>query len=199
MKRVIFGFAGLATVLATVLAAPAMAHTGAGEVSGLMAGLFHPISGLDHILAMVAVGILAVQLGGRGLWLVPASFVSVMALGGVLGVIGVGVPFVEQGIIGSVIIFGAVVAWGGKMPLPAAMSLVGVFALFHGYAHGTEMPLNAHGVQYSIGFLLVTATLHALGMGLSLALRAYIEKSARLVARVSGAVIAAAGVSMAIS
>lgn len=195
MKRVIFGFAGLLTMLAT----PAMAHTGVGEVSGLMAGLAHPVSGLDHILAMVAVGILAVQLGGRGLWLAPASFVSMMALGGVFGGIGIGVPFVEQGIIGSVIILGAVVAWGGKMPLPAAMSLVGVFAMFHGYVHGTEMPLNAHGLEYSIGFILVTATLHALGMGLSLALRAYVETSAMLVARVGGAAIAAAGVSMAIS
>lgn len=195
MKRAIIGLVSLSAFAAS----SAMAHTGVAAASSVTAGMFHPISGLDHILAMVAVGILAAQQGGRALWWVPASFVALMAGGGVLGVYGAEVPFVEQGILGSVIILGAVVAWGGKFPVAAVMTLVGGLAVFHGHAHGTEMPLNASGVAYSLGFIAVTSALHAVGVGLCIALHKYLEKSATLAARASGAGIALAGAALAVS
>jgi len=195
MKHTIIGLVSLSVFAAS----SAVAHTGVAVSSGMAAGMFHPIGGLDHILAMVAVGILAAQHGGRALWWVPASFVALTAVGGVLGVYGADVPFVEQGIAGSVIILGAVVAWGGKLPLAAVMTLAGGLAVFHGHAHGTEMPLNVSGMTYSLGFIAVTAALHALGMGLSIALHTYMEKSARLAARAGGAGIALAGAALAVS
>jgi len=195
MKRAIVGLVSLSAFAAS----SALAHTGVAATSGVAAGMFHPVSGLDHILAMVAVGILAAQHGGRALWWIPASFVALMAVGGGLGVSGANVPFVEQGIVGSVIILGAVIAWGGKLPLAAVMTLVGGLAVFHGHAHGAEMPINASGVAYSLGFIAVTATLHALGAGLTIGLHKYLEKSAGLAARAGGAGIALAGAALAVS
>jgi len=143
----------------------AFAHTGIGSTSGFMSGFMHPLSGLDHQLAMILVGVFAYQLGGRALWLVPLTFVSVMALGGLLGVEGVPIPFVEVGIALSVIVLGAVVAFGVKAPVAVAMGAVGLFAIFHGHAHGSEMPLDASGAEYGLGFTLATALLHAVGIG----------------------------------
>src|SRR5215207_4589987 len=117
----------------------AFAHTGVGTTSGFAHGFMHPLTGIDHILAMVMVGVFAWQLGGRALWLVPTTFVVIMALGGVLSITGVPVPFVEIGIALSVIVLGAVVALGIKAPVAVAMSVVGLFAVFHGHAHGAEM------------------------------------------------------------
>ncbi len=143
----------------------AFAHVGVGSTSGFVHGFMHPLSGLDHQLAMILVGVFAYQLGGRALWLVPLSFVSVMALGGFLGVMGIPVPFVEFGIALSVVVLGGIVAFGVKAPVAVAMAAVGLFAIFHGHAHGTEMPMNALGLEYGAGFMLATAALHAIGIG----------------------------------
>lgn len=156
---------------AMLLPAIAEAHVGVGETSGFLHGFQHPIGGLDHVLAMVLVGLFAWQLGGRALWLVPLTFVSVMALGGALGVAGVELPFVEIGIALSVVVLGAAVALGARAlgaraPVAAAMALVGLFAVFHGHAHGAEMPEDAGGLAYGLGFMAGTALLHAVGLGL---------------------------------
>jgi urease accessory protein len=148
---------------ALLLPGVAMAHPGHGA-DGLVHGMAHPLLGLDHILAMVLVGVFAAQLGGRALWLVPGSFLAVMGLGGVLGAAGVALPFVEIGIALSVVVLGAIVAFGGRAPLLVAMGLAGLFALFHGHAHGAEIPENAGGLAYAAGFLAATALLHGVGL-----------------------------------
>lgn len=152
----------------SILLAPtaALAHTGAGDTSGFVHGFVHPLGGLDHQLAMILVGLFAYQLGGRALWLVPLTFVGVMALGGALGVAGIPVPFIETGIALSVIVLGAIVAFGVKPPVAIAMAIVGLFAIFHGHAHGSEMPMDASGVEYGLGFMLATALLHLVGIGI---------------------------------
>ena len=144
----------------------ALAHVGVGTAGGLAHGFMHPVSGLDHQLAMVLVGILAFQLGGRALWLVPLAFVSAMAFGGVLSALAAPVPFVEIGIALSVILLGAGVALGIKPPAAVAVAVVGLFAIFHGHAHGTEMPLDVSGAAYATGFMAATGLLHAIGVGL---------------------------------
>src|SRR5207244_3981661 len=132
----------------------AFAHAGpAGHTHDLVSGFAHPIGGLDHLLAMVAVGMLAAQLGGRALWLVPASFVAMMAAAGFAGMAGVHLPLAEAGIVLSIILLGAVVALRLTMPVAAAMALVAFFAIFHGYAHGLETPETASGLLYGLGFL----------------------------------------------
>jgi urease accessory protein len=156
------------TTLSTVVVlvpAIALAHTGHGDTSGLMHGLTHPIAGIDHVLAMVAVGVLAAQLGGRALWLVPLSFVGVMAVAGALGMAGIQLPFAELGIALSVIVLGLAVAFRFDLPALAAMALVGFFAVFHGHVHGAEMPAAASGLPYAAGFAGATAMLHAVGVG----------------------------------
>lgn len=149
--------------MAALLPSAAMAHPGMGA-AGLGHGFAHPMLGLDHVLAMVLVGVFAAQLGGRALWLVPGSFLAVMALGGALGAAGVALPYVETGIALSVLVLGAVVALGARAPVAAAMGLAGLFALFHGHAHGAEIPENAGGLAYAAGFLAATALLHAAGL-----------------------------------
>lgn len=187
------GTTALAALL-TLAAGPALAHTGVGTASGFAAGFAHPVGGLDHVLAMVAVGILAAQQGGRALWLVPAAFVGMMIVGGALGVASVPVPFVELGIVGSVVVLGAVIAVGRRLPVALAMALAGLFAVFHGHAHGTEMPLAASGLAYGAGFVLATAMLHAAGIGLGIGAM----KAARPLAfRLGGGAIALAGLALA--
>ena len=157
-----------AFVLAPTLA---FAHPGLpGHTHDLASGFMHPFSGLDHILAMVAVGLFAAQLGGRALWAVPASFVAMMAAAGVAGMSGVALPLTETGIALSVIVLGGAVALRLALPVAAATVLVGFFAMFHGYAHGLETPETASGLLYGLGFVAATAALHALGIGLGLAL-----------------------------
>ncbi|MGD9509089.1 MAG: HupE/UreJ family protein [Geminicoccaceae bacterium] len=182
--------------LAALLPSVASAHTGVGSAAGFTHGFAHPLTGLDHVLAMVMVGLLACQLGGRALWLVPASFVAVMALGGALGVAGIGVPFVEAGIALSVVVLGAVVAFRIQAPTALAMAVVGLFAVFHGHAHGTEMPETAAGAAYGLGFLLATGLLHAAGIGLGLLLGRAAERKGALVVRAAGAAAAVAGVAI---
>lgn len=176
-----------------LLLAPALAqaHPGAHHVTGFTSGLAHPMTGLDHLLAMVAVGLWAVQLGGRATWLVPSAFAGVMTLGAFAGMSGLVLPGVEQGIMLSVLVLGVLVAAAVRLPMVAGAALVSVFALFHGMAHGMEMPENAGGFSYVAGFLAATIALHLAGMALGFAAR----QNAAL--RVSGAAIAVSAVLLA--
>ncbi|MDZ5453476.1 HupE/UreJ family protein [Labrys sp. ZIDIC5] len=183
----------LAAILVGAMTVAANAHTGIGDTSGLAHGFLHPVSGPDHILAMVAVGLFAAQLGGRAIWLVPLSFVAVMAFGGVLGLAGVTLPFVELGIGLSVLVLGAAVAFRLRAAVPVAMGLVGFFAVFHGYAHGAEMPENIGGFTYGVGFMLGTAMLHAIGVGAGLAVGRSQNGRGELFVRSAGALIAITG------
>lgn len=182
-------------IVACALACPsaAFAHTGIGGTSGFVHGFAHPIGGLDHVLAMVLAGTLAWQLGGRTLYAVPASFVLLMAVGGGLGVAGIDVPLVETGIALSIVAFGVAVAAGVKAPTALAMAFVGLFAIFHGHAHGAEMPADASGLGYGLGFMLATALLHAAGIGAGFLLGRAGERSGGLLVRASGAAAAAIG------
>ena len=183
--------AALAVALAPAIAS---AHTGIGRAAGFLHGFWHPVGGIDHVLAMVAVGLLAAQLGGRALWAVPATFVAVMATGGALGMAGVALPAVEVGIALSVLVLGLLVLAGRRWPLGLAMALVAVFAVFHGHAHGSEMPVDASGLSYGLGFMLATALLHLAGIGLGIGLgRLAATEGGRLI-QASGAAIALAGV-----
>jgi urease accessory protein len=178
-------------LLPLLLPALAQAHPNHGAASGLGAGLAHPLSGLDHLCAMIAVGLWAAQRGGRALWAVPLAFVSVMMLGAMFGMGGFQVPFTEQGIAASVLILGILIAAAVRLPLAASMTLVGLFALFHGYAHGAEMPASASGFAYGIGFVIATATLHLLGIGLGLVAGKF---AAGKTLRYAGGAIATCGV-----
>lgn len=143
----------------------AWAHEETGQAAGFLAGLTHPVSGLDHILAMVAVGFWGAQLGAPALWALPVAFPIVMAVGGMLGLLGIPLPGVELGIAFSAVALGAMVAGEVKAAMPLAAGLVGFFAIFHGHAHGTELPDGASGLYYSIGFVAATGLLHAAGIG----------------------------------
>jgi urease accessory protein len=168
-----------------------LAHTGLHTTADFAHGFTHPLFGLDHLLAMIAVGLWAVQLGGRALWAVPASFVGVMALGGALGMAGVPLPLIEPGIMGSVLLFGLLVTFAVKMPLWASAAVVGLFALFHGHAHGAEMGADTNGLLYALGFMLGTALLHAAGLATGLIIQG---KARDYVLRAGGAVIAVWGI-----
>lgn len=184
-------------LVAAALAVPALAqaHTGVDSASGLHHGLLHPFAGADHLLAMVAVGLWASQLGGRARWLVPTSFVGMMAAGAALALAGIAFPFVEQGIVLSVFALGLLIAAAARLPLAACMGLVGTFALFHGAAHGAEMPLAASGLAYGIGFTAATAALHASGIGMAGLLR----RTKGEMVRLAGAAVAGAGALLALS
>lgn len=172
----------------------ALAHTGHGDTSGLLHGFMHPIGGLDHVLAMVAVGVFAYVLGGKALWLVPLSFVAMMVVGFMLGANGMNLPFVELGIALSSIVIGMAAASGKSMPVAGAMALVGSFALFHGHAHGTEMVAGTTGLEYAAGFVAATALLHAAGIGAAMGVSKLTGKHGRIVAQVAGGVFALGGV-----
>jgi len=185
-----------AHLLAAVLIlapATAFAHTGAGSSSGFAHGFAHPMTGLDHVLAMVAVGLLAWQIGGRALWMVPLSFVVAMAAGGALGVAGWDLPAVEIGIALSVVALGAVVAIGLKLPTAVAVALAAAFAVFHGHAHGAEMPQDASGLAYGAGFMIATALLHLAGIGVGIGIGWLSRSVGPAVVRASGAAIAVVG------
>ncbi|MCF7986194.1 MAG: HupE/UreJ family protein [Methylovulum sp.] len=141
--------------------------------AGLAAGLAHPFIGLDHLLAMIAVGIWAGQLGGRATWLVPLSFVSVMGAAALLGSYGQALPLVESGIATSVLILGLLIAGAVRLPIRASIALVGLFAMFHGYAHGLELPLAGSATLYGLGFISATALLHGIGIGFAASTRRY--------------------------
>ena len=192
MKR----FLQLAVLALCLAPTAAVAHVGVGSTSGFVHGFMHPLSGLDHQLAMILVGLFAYQLGGRALWLVPLTFVSVMALGGFLGVMGLPIPFVEVGIALSVVVLGAIVAIGVRAPLAVAMGAVGLFAIFHGHAHGSEMPLDASGLEYGVGFMLATAVLHAVGIGIGFLIGMSSKTFGNNVYRVAGGLASMAGVAL---
>lgn len=175
---------------ASLLPASAMAHTG-HEVSGLMAGLTHPLMGLDHLLAMLAVGIWAAKMGGNARWQLPVTFVAMMLLSAVLATAGVTFPFVEAGISASVIIAGLLVAFSARFSTTASTALVAAMAVFHGAAHGAELPAAATLSTYLLGFSLATLTLHLAGIGL-------IEKVKAFRAEIAGGLIALTGVAMAV-
>lgn len=176
--------------LAALWPALAWAHIGQGRAEGFLAGLRHPVSGLDHVLAMVSVGLWGAQLGPPAVWLLPVTFPMVMALGGMLGLMGLPLPGVEAGIALSGILLGLSVAAEWRPPLGVAAVMVGCFAVFHGHAHGSELPPGANGLLYSIGFVVATGTLHALGIGVGVIHR---WGWGRLALRVAGALVAAAG------
>jgi len=187
----------LASLLALALVAlptAALAHTGHGDTAGFMHGFMHPVGGLDHVLAMVAVGVFAFVLGGRALWLVPLSFVGMMAVGFLLGVGGIDVPFVELGIALSSVVIGGIAALGRPMPVVGAIAIVGVFAIFHGHAHGAEMPADAGGLMYALGFMTATALLHAAGILAAMGVARVVGKYGKPLAQIAGGVFALCGV-----
>lgn len=171
---------------------PALAHTtGSGRVAGgLLAGFSHPIMGFDHMLAMLAVGMWGAQLGGRAVWTLPVAFPMLMALGGALGILGMPLPAVELGIGGSVVVLGGAIALAARPPLWAGAMIVGALALFHGHAHGTELPGSADPVAYGLGFVLATGLIHGAGIGIGMVTRL---RRGMAALRTAGAAICAAG------
>jgi urease accessory protein len=175
---------------AMLSAAPALAHTGESG-GGFISGLAHPIFAPDHVVAMVAVGLWGAFLGVPAIWLLPVVFPLVMALGGVLGIIGMPMVAVETGIATSAIVLGLMVALAARPPLWAAAVLVGAFAIFHGYAHGKELPDGANAVAFSAGFVIATGLLHLCGIAFGLLTR---WPAGRYAVRGAGGVIALVGV-----
>lgn len=184
----LFGLLAYVTILPV-----AEAHTFGSQGAGLMAGLTHPFVGLDHLLAMIAVGIWAGQLGGRAVWLIPLTFVSVMAAAATLASFGLLLPLVEPAITCSVLVLGLLIAGSVCLPTSVGALLVGLFAVFHGYAHGLELPQAASPILYGAGFVLATALLHGLGIGFALNSRQH-----KMLQRIAGySLIAASGLLLA--
>lgn len=190
MRKLLPALAALAILAPTA----AFAHPGHGSEIGAVAGFLHPMSGLDHILCMVAVGVFAFVLSGRALLLVPLSFVGMMAVGFLLGTSGINLPFVELGIALSSIVIGAVAASGKSVPVLGAVSLVGFFALFHGFAHGAEMPANAAGLEFAAGFMAATTLLHAAGIAAAVGVAKIAGRYGKTAAQLAGAAFALGGV-----
>jgi urease accessory protein len=168
MKR-----AAVTTFVIFLILAPAaaLAHPGHDGKGGLVHGFVHPVTGIDHVLAMIAVGVLAALYGGRALWLVPMSFLFVIAAAGAIGIAGIPVQIVEAGIGLSIVVLGLMIAFQTEPPTLVAMAIVGFFALFHGYTHGSEMPNGLAGLSFATGFLIATALLLSAGAGLGLLLQ----------------------------
>lgn len=179
-----------ATVLA-LAAGTASAHTGEHAVVGFASGFTHPFLGLDHLLAMLAIGLWAAQQGGRALWAVPAAFVAAMGLGGALVWVGGALPQVETGIALSVLVLGLLIATRRQWAAPVGMAIAAGFALFHGYAHGLEMPQAASPALYALGFVLATASLHAAGI--------MSNRLGHRAVRWAGAAIAATGLALVVA
>ncbi len=190
MQRALF----VLVTLCILAPGAALAHTGVGSTHGLLHGLMHPITGLDHVLAIVAVGVFAALLGGRALWLIPASFVVLAAVGGVLGMRGAPLPLVELGIATSVIVLGLAIALQVRLPVAIAAVLVGLFGAYHGFAHGAEMPIDASGLGYGLGFLATTAMLILAGIGLGSANNRLASRPAARLAQAGGSALALAGI-----
>jgi urease accessory protein len=179
-------------LLLMLAAAPVFAHEQTGQAAGFLTGLRHPVSGLDHVLAMIAVGLWGAQLGSPAIWVLPVVFPLVMAFGGFLGLLGVPLPGTEVGIAISAILLGLMVALEARPPLWVAASIVGFFGVFHGYAHGTELPPGENALLYSVGFVIATGCLHGVGIGIGAAHR---WSAGRIALRAAGAVVALAGLS----
>jgi urease accessory protein len=183
-------------LVSIVLPTAGFAHTGLGDGSSFVHGFSHPLSGLDHILAMVTVGLFAWRLGGRALWLWPGAFVLALAAGGLLGLAGMPAPFVELGIALSVIVLGAMVTLAIKTPVPIAIGLVGLFGVFHGHAHGVAMPHDANAWSYSAGFVSATVLLHASGVALGFLIGAIGDHYGKLTYRAAGILVALGGIAI---
>jgi urease accessory protein len=194
-RRAVFAATLLATALTPLVAS---AHPGLpGHTHGFINGVMHPLSGLDHFLTMTAVGLWAVQQGGKTIWQVPLAFLSAMVLGGIVGMIGLGqFPMMDQAIAATVLVMGILIAAARQLPATVGASLVGLFALFHGYAHGAEMPSTASGLLYGAGFVFATGMLHLLGIGMGLVARR--TQSMRLVC-IGGFAVAACGIYLMVS
>jgi urease accessory protein len=177
-------------VLILIIATPALAHIERGQAEGFLSGLSHPVSGLDHVLAMVAVGLWGAQLGAPAMWLLPVIFPMVMALGGALGLIGIPLPFVEIAIALSAVLLGLMVMSEARPPVAVAAIMVGFFAVFHGHAHGTELPAGQSGLLYSMGFVAATGCLHGVGITIGLIHR---WPAGKIALRIAGAGVALGG------
>ena len=190
LEILLLWFFATVTALFLLKASPAFAHVEAGQASGFVTGLQHPWSGLDHVLAMVAVGLWGAQLGNPALWILPVTFPMVMAMGAMMGLIGIPLPGIEAGIALSAILLGAAVLSEFRPKLYAAAILVGFFAIFHGHAHGTELPPGQNGLLYSMGFVIATGCLHGLGIAMGLIHR---WPAGKLALRSAGALITIMG------
>jgi urease accessory protein len=179
----------LLSALLAALSLPALAHTG-GDAGGLAAGFLHPVSGADHVVAMVAVGLWGVFLGAPAIWLLPVVFPVAMALAGAMGVAGIPLPGVEAGIALSGVVLGLAVLFRFRPPLWVALVMAGLFAVFHGHAHGTELPASANPAAYALGFVVATGLLHLAGIGFGVLAR---WPAGRVAVQAMGGLIALAG------
>ncbi len=180
-----------ATLLACFLLAPsAFAHVERGQGISFTTGLQHPWSGLDHVIAMIAVGVWGAQLGNPAMWMLPVTFPIVMSFGAMMGLLGIPLPGIETGIALSAVALGTMVAAEARPKLAVAAVIVGIFAIFHGHAHGTELPPGQNGMLYSMGFVIATGSLHGIGITLGLVHR---WPAGRVALRGAGAVIACTG------
>ena len=179
-------------LFALLLDSPVWAHSGDGLTGGFLSGLTHPIFGWDHVVAMIAVGLWGAILGNPAIWLLPIVFPLVMAIGAALGILGIPIPFVETGIALSGVVLGILVAMFLRAPMAIAAILVGLFAIFHGVAHGTELPDAANPVAYGVGFVIATGLLHAAGILFGSLIGSDLGK---MIVRAVGVVIALVGAS----
>lgn len=184
------GFRSSLWLLLFSISPAALAHVSGGLAGGFYSGLLHPVLGLDHVVAMVAVGLWGAFLGSPAIWVLPVVFPLVMTFGGALGIIGIPLPGIETGIALSGIVLGLMVALAVRPPLWVAAALVGLFAIFHGYAHGAELPSSANPLAFSLGFVISTGLLHLAGIALGLLTR---WPAGRRVVQAGGVVIALIG------
>lgn len=189
--RVSDGLRRIALIATALAPAIAFAHEETGQAAGFLAGLLHPVTGMDHVLAMIAVGLWGAVLGPPAIWILPVAFPLVMALGGLMGLLGIPLPGVEIGIAMSAIVLGTMVLAEARPPIWLAALIVAVFAIFHGHAHGRELPEGTSALLYSLGFVIATGLLHAVGILLG---AAYRWPAGRWALRVGGAGVALAGV-----
>lgn len=180
----------LALLACTFVPVAAVAHQETGQAAGLLAGLAHPVSGLDHVLAMVAVGLWGAVLGAPAIWVLPVAFPLVMAVGGLLGLLGIPLPGVELGIAISAVVLGGMVLAEARPPLGLAAAVVAFFAIFHGHAHGTEIATGTSALFYSLGFVMATGLLHAAGIAIGVLHR---WPAGRLLVRAAGGGVGLAG------
>ncbi|WP_420413721.1 HupE/UreJ family protein [Roseibium sp.] len=181
----------LLVVFSFIISEPALAHSGGGYGGGFVSGFVHPILGWDHVAAMIAVGLWGAFLGAPSIWILPVVFPMVMAFGAVLGILGVPVPAVETGIALSAVVLGLMIAFAVKAPIWMSAVLVGLFAIFHGYAHGTELPATANIFAYAVGFVIATGILHMIGIAFGLLVK---WPAGRVAVRGAGGAISLAGV-----
>lgn len=181
----------LLVLFSFALAEPAFAHSSGGYGGGFMSGFTHPILGWDHVAAMVAVGLWGAFLGSPSIWILPVVFPLVMAIGAMLGILGIPIPAIETGIAMSAVVLGLMIALAVKAPIWVSAVLVGAFAIFHGYAHGTELPASANVFAYAVGFVLATGMLHLFGIAFGHLIK---WPAGRVAVRGAGGVISLAGI-----